>query len=166
MGQLPRGNRRLRRHRLEYRQRDRPFHSKPVTIEATDLEGLSNPVLRKAGKDVDLYPFKLSGTIKRQSTIIASDTPDWCGGKGGGTPPKDCGTKSFRGMKAAVDYSFAKPYGWIQARSEGSIDDPFRNCGPGTQGYPHLLSEKAMAPGSPRSSPATSCSTRASARSS
>jgi hypothetical protein len=46
-------------------------------------------------------------------------------------------------MKATIDYSYAKPYGWIQARSEGSIDDPFRNCGGGTQGYPHLLSQKA-----------------------
>ena len=119
------------------------FHSKPVTIEATDLEGLTNPVLRKAGKAIDIYPFRLSGTVKRQSTIIASDTPDWCGGKGGGSIPKDCGTKSFRGMKASLDYSLAKPYGWIQPRSEGSIDDPFRNCGPGTQGYPHLLSQKA-----------------------
>ena len=119
------------------------FHSKPVVVEATDLEGLSNPVLRKAGKDIDIYPFRLSGTVKRQSTIIASETPAWCGGVGGGTPPKDCGTRSFRGMKAALDYSFAKPYGWIQARSEGSTDDPFRNCGPGTQGYPHLLSQTA-----------------------
>jgi hypothetical protein len=118
------------------------FHSKPVTIEATDLEGLSNPVLRKAGKDVVPYPFKLSGTVKRQSTIVASPTPRWCGGVGGGTPPKDCGTKSFRGMKAGVNYFLAKPYGRIQVQSEGSMDDPFRNCGPGTQGFPNLLAYK------------------------
>ncbi len=118
------------------------FRSKPVVIEATDLEGLSNPVLRKAGKDLVPYPFKLSGTIARQSTIAVSPTPPECGGTGGGTVAKDCGTKSFRGMKAAVEYYWAKPYGRLQVLSEGSMNDPFRNCGGGTQGYPNLLSQK------------------------
>jgi hypothetical protein len=79
------------------------FRSKPVTIEATDIEGLSNPVLRKAGKDVVFYPFKLSGSITRQSSIEVSPTPRECGGTGGGSIPKDCGTKSFAGLKASVD---------------------------------------------------------------
>jgi hypothetical protein len=119
------------------------FHSKPVTMEATDLEGLSSPVLRKAGKDIDIYPFRLSGSLARQSTIIASDTPDWCGGTGGGqVPAKDCGTKSFRGLKAGVDYVLQKPFERIRVQSQGSINDPFRNCGPGSQGFPHLLAYK------------------------
>ena len=143
------------------------FHSKPVTIEATDLEGLTNPVLRKAGKDVVLYPFKLSGTITRQSTIIASDTPDWCGGTGGGTPPKDCGTKSFRGMKAS-DRLLIRQAVRVDPGSVGGLDEQTRSATAAQARRATRTScrRRRTAPGSPRSSPATSSSTRASARSS
>ena len=115
------------------------FRSKPVTVVATYIEGLSNPVLRKDTSDYVAYPFKLSGTIKRQSQIVVSDSPPECGGTGGGSIPKDCGTKSFRGWRATVDYFPGKPAGFLQASTEGSVNDPFRNCGGGTQGFPHML---------------------------
>lgn len=119
------------------------FHSKPVLIEATDLEGLSNPVLRKQGRNINLYPFKLRGTVKRNSSITVTDSPAECGGTGGGGKvPKDCGTKPVRGLKAGVDYAFGKPAGHIQVTSAASMNDVFRNCGPGTQSFPHLLATK------------------------
>lgn len=123
------------------------FHSKPVLMQATDMEGLSNPVLFKntgKGQAPDLYPFRLRGTVKRQSSITASPVPRDCSGTGGGgVPPKDCGTKAIRGLRASVMYHYAKPYERIQVTSSGDASDPFRNCGGGAQGYPHLLSEKA-----------------------
>jgi hypothetical protein len=116
------------------------FRSRPVNMVATYIEGLSNPVLRKDAKDYVAYPFKLSGTIARQSSISVSPIPRDCSGTGGGqVPAKDCGTKSFRGWRATVDYFYGKPAGFLQAYTDGSASDPFKNCGPGTQGYPHML---------------------------
>jgi hypothetical protein len=119
------------------------FRSKPILIKATDMEGLSNPVFSH-GDGSSLYPFKLRGTVSRQSQINASPTPPECGGKGGGGIPKDCGTKPLRGLKARADYALGKPYGYIQIQSDSSARDPFRNCGGGSQGFPHLLDYTAQ----------------------
>jgi hypothetical protein len=120
------------------------FRSKPVLMQATDMEGLSNPVLFKKSDELDLYPFRLRGTVTRQSQVTASPVPRDCSGTGGGgVPAKDCGTKSIRGLRANVSYFYAKPYGRLQVRSSNDTGDVFRNCGGGSQGYPHLLSEKS-----------------------
>lgn len=119
------------------------FRSKTILVEATDIEGLSSPVLRKAGKSMDLYPFRLRGTVTRNGTISTSPVPRECSGTGGGyVPPRDCGTKALRGLRASADYSLARPFGRIQVSSNGEANDPFKNCPGGTQGMPHLLTQK------------------------
>ena len=119
------------------------FRSQTVRLEATDMEDLSNPVLRRSGRNVELYPFRLRGTVTRNGTISVSPVPRECQGTGGGqVPARDCGTKRLRGMRASVGYSLARPFGRIEVSSDGEANSPFRNCPGGTQGMPQLLTRK------------------------
>jgi hypothetical protein len=113
------------------------FASRPTVVNATVLKGLSAPVLAKRGAYVEAKPA-LRGKVTRQGTLDAPPGP--CGGTGGGTNiPRDCGTKSFRGVGFPLAYALAvKPKDQLDVRPE-FIDDPFKNCPSGGSSFPTLV---------------------------
>jgi hypothetical protein len=116
------------------------FASRPVRAQATVLRGLRTPVLSVPGRGVE-PTLRLSGTVARKGTIVAAEGP--CGGAGGGSIPRDCGTKSFRGVKLPVAYRLpAKPDDQLELRPE-VIADPFKNCPSGGRSFPSLVGTDA-----------------------
>lgn len=113
------------------------FASRAVVVNATVIKGLSAPVLAKRGTYVEAKPT-LRGKVTRQGRLDAPPGP--CGGTGGGTNiPRDCGTKSFRGVGFPLAYALAvKPKDQLDIRPE-FIDDPFKNCPSGGSSFPTLV---------------------------
>lgn len=112
------------------------FASNTVKVRAIVTEGLSAPMLTAAGKYVD-PTLRLRGKVTRKGDLVAAEGP--CGGTGGGSIARDCGTRSFRGLGLTVGYQLggdAKDD--LDLRPE-MIDDPFRNCPSGGEAFPVLV---------------------------
>ena len=113
------------------------FTSSATKVNAMTMKGLSSPVLSKPGAYVDAV-VKLRGTAARQGTLTAEPGGE-CGGAGGGSIPRDCGTKSFKGLKFPLSYRLsAKPKDQLDFRPD-FIDDPFKNCPSGGYSFPTLV---------------------------
>lgn len=113
------------------------FGSRATTVNAMTMKGLSAPVLSKPGAYVDAA-LKLRGKVERQGTLDAEPGGE-CGGAGGGSIPRDCGTRSFSGVKFPVAYRLAaKPKDQLDF-SPSFIDDPFKNCPSGGYAFPTLV---------------------------
>jgi hypothetical protein len=113
------------------------FTSRATRVNAMTMKGLSSPVLSKPKAYVDAI-VKLRGKVVRQGNLVAEPGGE-CGGAGGGSIPRDCGTKSFRGVKFPLAYRLAaKPKDQLEFRP-GFVDDVFKNCPSGGYSFPTLL---------------------------
>ena len=116
------------------------FTSRSTKVNAMTMKGLSAPVLSKPGAYTDAI-LKLRGKVVRQGTLTAEPGGE-CGGAGGGSIPRDCGTKSFSGVKLPLAYRLAaKPKDQLEIRPS-FIDDPFKNCPSGGYSFPTLVNTK------------------------
>ncbi len=113
------------------------FTSRPVIVRATTLAGLSAPVFTAPGRFIE-PKLRLLGTVLRQGVLDAAPGGE-CGGVGGGSIPRDCGTRSFRGVGFPLSYRLlAKPKDQLDFRPE-FVDDPFANCPSGGSSFPTLV---------------------------
>ena len=113
------------------------FTSPATKVNAMTMKGLSAPVLSKPGAYTDAI-LKLRGKVARQGTLTAEPGGE-CGGSGGGSIPRDCGTKSFKGVQFPLSYRLAaKPKDQLDFRPE-FIDDVFKNCPSGGYSFPTLV---------------------------
>jgi hypothetical protein len=117
------------------------FTSSPTKIRAMTMKTLSAPVLSKF-KGYGAPVVKLRGKITRQGAMQTADVDTGCGGGVPGGPiPRDCGTKSFRGVKLPLDYRLrAKPEDQL-AIEPSFVDDPFKNCPSGGYSFPTLVNQ-------------------------
>ncbi len=119
------------------------FSSNTVKVRAIVVDGQSAPLLTAAGKYVD-PKLKLRGMVTRQGNIVAAEGP--CGGTGGGSTPRDCGKRSFRGLALTLGYQLGgKAKDHLDLRPEHG-NDPFRNCPSGGAAFPTLVHSSEGAP--------------------
>jgi hypothetical protein len=116
------------------------FTSRETRVNAMTMKGLSAPVLSKPRAYTDAV-LKLRGKVARQGTLTAEPGGE-CGGAGGGSIPRDCGTKTFKGVTFPLSYRLAaKPKDQLDFRP-GFIDDVFKNCPSGGYSFPTLVNTK------------------------
>ena len=120
------------------------FTSRPMTVRAMVLKGLSMPSLTTPKSIVDANA-KLHGKVTRQGTMDAAPGGE-CGGMGGGGIARDCGTKSFRGVKLPLSYQLASRRKDQLALRAEPIDDPFANCPSGGSAFPTLVGTQEGGP--------------------
>ena len=112
------------------------FTSRPVLVRATTMKALSAPVL--TGRSYLEPEAILRGRVSRQGTTEVAAGGE-CGGGDGASIPRDCGTRSFRGVGVRLSYRLnAKPKDQLDLRP-GFVDDPFRNCPSGGHSFPTLV---------------------------
>jgi hypothetical protein len=120
------------------------FTSRPTTVRAMTLKGLNAPSLTTPRSIVDVE-LGLHGKVTRQG-MQDSAPGGQCGGMGGGGIPRDCGSKSFRGVKLPLRYGLEKRLkDNLELRAQ-PIDDPFRNCPSGGHAFPTLVGTREGAP--------------------
>ena len=99
------------------------FTSRPVLVRATTMKGLSAPVLN--GRSYIEPEAILRGRVSRQGTMEVAAGGE-CGGGDGTSIPRDCGTRSFRGVGVRLSYRLnAKPKDQLDLRP-GFVDDPYQ----------------------------------------
>lgn len=113
------------------------FTSRPTTVRAMTLKGLRTPSLTTPRSIVDVK-IGLHGKVTRQG--VQDGTPGGeCGGMGGGGIARDCGAKSFRGVKLPLSYGLDKRLKDNLDLRAVPIDDPFANCPSGGSSFPTLV---------------------------
>jgi hypothetical protein len=111
-----------------------------MKVQATVIEGLSTPALSSPTSYAQ-PALKLRGKVTREGTLDAAPAGP-CGGTGGGSIPRDCGTKSFEGVSLPLAYRLAaKPKDQLDLAPE-VIDDPFANCPSAGTAFPTLVHTK------------------------
>ncbi len=120
------------------------FTSRPTTVRAMTLKGLKAPLMTTPKSIVDIK-LGLHGNVTRQGVMNAAPGGQ-CGGSGGGSIPRDCGSKSFRGVKLPLEYSWSGPGRDHLALRAVPIQDPFRNCPSGGSAFPTLVGTREGAP--------------------
>ncbi|HYI35835.1 MAG TPA: hypothetical protein VEX39_04485 [Thermoleophilaceae bacterium] len=120
------------------------FTSRPTTVRAMTLKGLNTPLLTTPKSIVDVK-LRLHGKVNRQGVLDAAPGGQ-CGGSGGGSIPRDCGAKSFRGVKLPLEFQGGtRVKDHLGLRAE-SIKDPFLNCPSGGSAFPTLVGTREGAP--------------------
>jgi hypothetical protein len=118
------------------------FTSSPVRLKVMTIKGLSQPVFTKVGGGrVPLPVLPIRGKLQRSGALTSTPVPRDCQGTGGGSIPRDCGTRSVRGK---VRFDYVAP-DWTSVVSDGGGNaDPFRNCPRGITVWPLLLDRDAQ----------------------
>jgi hypothetical protein len=114
------------------------FASRPVRVQALVTPGLSMPVFSSLpGNGVP--GLRLRGTVTRQGTLDAAPNP-LCGGTGGGSIARDCGTRSFTGVVLPLSYRLlARPRDQLDLQPSVLDEDPFANCPSAGTAFPTLV---------------------------
>ncbi|HEX5910153.1 MAG TPA: hypothetical protein VFY44_06635 [Thermoleophilaceae bacterium] len=120
------------------------FTSRPTTVRAVTLKGLNAPLLTTPKSIVDVK-LRLHGKVTRAGVLDAAPGGQ-CGGAGGGSIPRDCGAKSFRGVKLPLSYGLGtRGKDNLDLRAE-PIQDPFLNCPSGGSAFPTLVGTREGGP--------------------
>ena len=120
------------------------FTSRPTTVRAVTLKGLNAPLLTTPKSIVDVK-LGLRGRVTRQG-VMDGEPGGQCGGAGGGSIPRDCGAKSFRGVKLPLAYQLGTRGKDHLALRAVPIQDPFLNCPSGGSAFPTLVGTREGAP--------------------
>jgi hypothetical protein len=114
------------------------FAARPVRVQALATPGLSAPVFTALPGN-GLPGLRLRGTIARQGTLDAAPNP-LCGGTGGGSIARDCGTRSFTGVVLPLAYRLtARPRDQLDLQPSVMDEDPFVNCPSAATAFPTLV---------------------------
>ena len=126
------------------------FTSKPASIRAMSITGLSAPVLSTGrGGNTRSPKIKLHGSVTRNSFHNAAPGPDTgCGGPDKPQQPlaKDCGVKKFRGLVTSFDYQLASKVRDTLNVNATEGEDPFQRCSGGGVSFPTLANKNKGRP--------------------
>jgi hypothetical protein len=114
------------------------YRSRPVRVRALVTPGLSSPLFTTL--DGNGVPgLALRGTVTRHGTLDAAPSTE-CGGTGGGSIPRDCGTRPFSGVVLPLAYRVgARPRDQLDLQATVLDEGPFANCPSAGTAFPTLV---------------------------